>query len=61
MDTGYYKTYAQWLRELGLLSVGSLVVQKIVLGAPLSDPVIIVGMVVSLVFYGLATTFLRKS
>lgn len=61
MDFGHYKTYAQWLRELGLLSVGSLAIQKIVLGAPLSDPVVIAGLVVSMVFYGFAVSFLAKS
>lgn len=61
MDLGHYKTYAQWLRELGLLTVGSLVIQKIVLGAPLGDPVVVAGIIISVVCYVSAVSFLKKS
>ncbi|MBI3442610.1 MAG: hypothetical protein HY007_02495 [Candidatus Sungbacteria bacterium] len=61
MNPRHYKTGAQWLRELGLLTAGSLVIQKIVTGASLTDPVVITGIVVAGILYLLATRLLLKS
>lgn len=61
MSSRHYETIARWLKEVGLLVLASLVVQKIFLGAPLSDPVVGIGLAVSLMFYGSAFGFLLKS
>ena len=55
------KMVSQWLERLGLIVVGSLVVQKIVSGAGLSDPVVILGVVVSFALYAFAYHVLLKS
>ncbi len=54
-------TAAQWIRELGLLTVASLVVQKVVSGAPLTDPVVMTGAVAGGVLYLLAARLLLRS
>lgn len=61
MNPRHYETGAQWLRELGLLTVASLVVQKVVSGASITDPIVITGAVVAGVLYVLATRLLLKS
>lgn len=61
MSSEQYATAAQWLRELGLLTVASLVVQKVVGGASLTDPVVITGVIAGGVLYLLATRLLLKS
>jgi hypothetical protein len=49
------------LERLGLIAVASLVVQKVVSGAGLSDPVVIVGVVVSFALYAFAYYLLLQS
>ena len=61
MSSRHYETGAQWLRELGLLTVASLVVQKVITGASLTDPVVVVGALVAGTLYVLATRLLLKS
>jgi len=61
MAERHYKMVSQWLERLGLIVVGSLVVQKIVSGAGLSDPVVILGVVVSFTLYAFAYHMLLKS
>ena len=61
MSSRHYETGAQWLRELGLLTAGSLVIQKIVTGASLTDPVVVTGIIVAGTLYVLAARFLLKS
>ncbi len=52
---------ADWLERLGLIAVASLVVQRVVSGASLSDPVVILGVVLSIMFYAFAYHILLKS
>jgi len=61
MSVHHYKTLAKWVKELGLVIVASLVVQKIFAGAPLGDPVVIFGGAVALVAYIWAIYLLHKS
>jgi hypothetical protein len=61
MTGRHYKVVSEWLERLGLIAVASLVVQKIVSGAGLSDPVVIVGVVVSFVLYAFAYHLLLQS
>ena len=61
MTGRHYKVVSQWLERLGLIVVGSLVVQKIVSGAGFSDPVVILGVVVSFALYAFAYNLLLKS
>ena len=61
MSANHYEHAAKWLKEVALLFLASLVVQKIFVGAPLSDPVVAVGAIVSLVLYYLAFRLLLKS
>jgi hypothetical protein len=49
------------LERLGLIAVASLVVQKVVSGAGLSDPVVILGVVVSFALYTFAYHLLLES
>jgi hypothetical protein len=52
---------SEWLERLGLIVVASLVVQKVVSGAGLSDPVVIWGVVVSFTLYAFAYHLLLQS
>jgi hypothetical protein len=61
MAERHYKVVSEWLERLGLIAVASLVVQKIVSGAGLSDPVVILGVVVSFVLYAFAYHLLLQS
>jgi hypothetical protein len=61
MTSRHYKVVSEWLERLGLIAVASLVVQKIVSGAGLSDPVVILGVVVSFTLYTFAYHLLLKS
>lgn len=47
----HYKMAAEWLEHLGLAVLASVVFQKIVSGASLSDPVIVVGSLSTLIVY----------
>jgi hypothetical protein len=61
MKERHYKVMADWLERLGLIAVASLVVQRVVSGASLSDPVVILGVVLSIMFYAFAYHILLKS
>jgi hypothetical protein len=61
MAERHYQVVSQWLERLGLIVVGSLVVQKIVSGAGLRDPVVILGVGVSFALYTFAYHLLLKS
>jgi hypothetical protein len=57
----HYKTVSEWLERLGLVVVASLVMQKIVIGASLSDLVVIIGSIGALVIYAAAVVLLLRS
>ena len=57
----HYQVVSQWLERLGLIVVGSLVVQKIVSGAGLSDPVVILGVAVSFALYTFAVRIISSN
>ena len=61
MSPQQYKTVSQWFERLGLVVVGSLVIQKVLGGAALSDPVVILGVVVTFMAYGFGYGLLLKS
>jgi hypothetical protein len=61
MSARHYKVVSEWLERLGLIAVASLVVQKVVSGAGLSDPVVILGVVVSFALYAFAYHLLLRS
>jgi hypothetical protein len=61
MTGRHYKVVSEWLERLGLIAVASLVVQKVVSGAGLSNPVVIVGVVVSFALYAFAYYLLLQS
>ncbi len=60
-QSSHYKTGAQWFKEIGLLIFAALVVQNIVKGAEVFDPVVIIGVVVSFIAYSCAIYCLLKS
>jgi hypothetical protein len=45
---------AEWFERLGLVVITSLVIQKIVAGASLGDPVVIIGSMCALVTNGVS-------
>ena len=45
------ETYAKWVKEVALLSLAALVVQNLVAGATLYNPMVIGGMAASLLMY----------
>src|SRR5882724_3609694 len=47
----HYRMAAEWFERLGLVVITSLVIQKIVAGASLGDPVVIIGSMCALVIY----------
>src|SRR4029453_11995410 len=61
MTARHSQGVSQWVERLGLIVVGSLVVQKIVSGAGFSDPVVILGVVVSFALYAFAYNLLLTS
>ena len=61
MTSRHYKVVSGWLERLGLIAVASLVVQRIVSGASLNDHVVILGVIVSIMFYAFAYHMLLKS
>lgn len=61
MQPSHYRTVAQWLKEVGLLIFAALVVQNFVKGAEIFDPVVLTGVIVSIVLYVFALYCLLKS
>jgi hypothetical protein len=61
MEERHYKAVSQWLERAALLFAASLVVQKIVAGAKVSDPVVIAGAISALVIYAIAYIMLLRS
>ena len=57
----HYGTVARWVKEVALLSLASLVVQKLLSGGSLIDPVVLLGVVTSAVLYTYAIHLLLKS
>jgi hypothetical protein len=56
----HYKIAAEWLEHLGIALIASLVFQKIVAGASLRDPVVILGSIYALIIYGAAVILLLQ-
>jgi hypothetical protein len=54
-------TVARWVKEVALLSLASLVVQKLLSGGSLIDPVVLLGVVTSAALYTYAIHLLLKS
>jgi hypothetical protein len=61
MEERHYKTVSQWLERLGLVVAASLVIQKIVAGASLGDPVVIFGVPLTIIIYVAAFDLLLRS
>ena len=57
----HYGTVARWVKEVALLSLASLVVQKLLGGGSLIDPVVLLGVVTSAALYTYAIHLLLKS
>ena len=55
-----YKMAADWLEHLGIALIASLVFQKIVAGASLRDPVVILGSIYALIIYAAAVILLLQ-
>jgi hypothetical protein len=55
-----YKIVAEWLEHLGLAVTASVVFQKVVSGASLSDPLVVVGSICALVVYAAAVIMLLQ-
>ena len=56
----HYKIAAEWLEHLGIALIASLVFQKIVAGASLRDPVVILGSIYALIIYAAAVILLLQ-
>lgn len=57
----HYGMVARWIKEVALLFLASLVVQKLFAGGSIADPVVIVGAAASAILYGFAVHLLLKS
>ena len=57
----HYKIASEWLERLGLVVIASLVIQKIVAGASLGDPGVLIGSMCALVIYAGAVILLLQS
>jgi hypothetical protein len=51
---------AEWLEHLGIALIASLVFQKIVAGASLRDPVVILGSIYAFIIYAAAVILLLQ-
>ena len=56
-----YDTFAQWLERVALLFLASFVVQSIIRGASITDPVVLVGSVAAIFAYYGAVYLMLKS
>lgn len=62
MDTSEKRLIkAKWFERLGLLAVGSLVFQGILVQGDLSKLAIVLGLMLAFIFYGSAFYLLKKS
>lgn len=57
----HYKTAAEWLEHLALAALASVVFQKLLSGASVGDPVVIIGSICALIIYGAAISLLLRS
>lgn len=57
----HFRTVAGWIKEVALVALASLVVQKLFAGVSLADPVVILGAVSAIILYGFAIHLLLKS
>ena len=57
----HYGTVARWIKEVALLSLASLVVQKLLSGGSLADPVVLLGVITAATLYATAVHLLLKS
>jgi hypothetical protein len=55
-----YKMAAEWLEHLALAVTASVVFQKVVSGASLGDPLVIIGSMCALVVYAAAVNLLLR-
>jgi len=61
MQERHYKEVSQWLERAALVVAASLVIQKIVSGASIGDPVVIAGSLSTLIIYAIAYIMLLRS
>ena len=52
---------ARWVKEVALLSLASLAVQRLLAGGSLADPVVLLGVVTIAILYATAIHLLLKS
>ncbi|MEK7090657.1 MAG: hypothetical protein AAB930_03665 [Patescibacteria group bacterium] len=57
----HYEIYASWLERLGLAVVASMVLQMILSGALLNDPIVKTGLLIALALYLLAFVLIKLS
>ena len=57
----HYGTVARWVKEVALLSLASLVVQRLLAGGSFADPVVLLGVVTTAILYATAIHLLLKS
>jgi hypothetical protein len=57
----HYGTVARWVKEVVLLSLASLVVQRLLAGGSLADPVVLLGGITTAILYATAIHLLLKS
>jgi len=61
MQERHYKEVSRWLERAALVVAASLVIQKIVSGASIGDPVVIAGSLSTFVIYAIAYMMLLRS
>jgi hypothetical protein len=61
MERRHHDAVSKWLERVGLVIFGSLVIQKIFLGADITDPVLSLGIGLSITSYFFAFRLLLKS
>lgn len=61
LSSKQYETFAQWLERVAILFLASFVVQNILKGSSLTDPVVLVGSIAALFAYYGAVILTLKS
>ena len=61
MQGRHYETVSKWVKEIGLLLFAALVVERIISGSVLSEPAVMIGLVISFFIYTFAVWLLLKS
>jgi hypothetical protein len=57
----HYREMAKWFERVGIGALGAIVVQRLISGSTLIDPLLVLGFIVAVIVYFFAFKLLAKS